>query len=65
MTSEQALLAYIAKAGKKALVTHDVKFVNKSGNRMATVHGVDGKRLALVIDTKVGFTIDLVKKLHV
>ena len=67
MTSTQAVMAYVAKAGNKARpvgTLDSVTFVKNTNDRMATIKGVNGERLALVIETKKGFTIDLVKKLH-
>ena len=64
MTETQAKMAYLAKAGEKALPATSAVFVKGAGTRMAQVKDASGRRLALVIDTKKGFTIDLVKKLH-
>ena len=64
MNRTQAVTAYLAFADKRAKVVNEVVFVQNTNDRMAVIKGVAGERLALVINTKKGFTIDLVKKLH-
>ena len=70
MNISDAMVVYYVRYGEKAGAVNTSKsslLKSKNGlrnDKIAILKDSDGRRLACVIETKKGYTIDVVKKLH-
>ena len=63
MTIDTARIVYSLKAGNLAIYADPAQSKMLSP-RVAILKNWDGRRLACVVESKKGFTVDLVKKMH-